>query len=37
MSAPDNNPDQNNKRGNQTMRKKQLKIWFLIPLIIFLA
>ena len=35
MSAPDNNPDQNNKRSSQTLRKKQLKIWFLIPLIIF--
>jgi len=25
------------KKGNQTMKKSQIRIWFLIPLIIFAA
>ncbi len=39
MSAPDNAPNQNssenNKSGGKTMNKNQLKVWFLVPLIIF--
>ncbi len=31
MTSPDSAPDQNHK----TLNKKQLKIWFLIPLIVF--
>ena len=41
MSTPDNSPDHNNSQkkvtGSQTMKKKQIKIWFLIPLIVFLG
>lgn len=35
MSNPNNGPEQNSKLGRQTVRKKQLKIWFLVPLIFF--
>lgn len=38
MSKPDktfNQNDRQNSHSNKTMNKKQLKIWFLIPLIIF--
>ncbi|MDN6275835.1 DsbE family thiol:disulfide interchange protein [Psychrobacter sp.] len=40
--STDNNPSDNsankgNKPGNKTMKKKQMKIWFLIPLIVFIG
>ncbi|WP_350560653.1 DsbE family thiol:disulfide interchange protein [Psychrobacter sp. CAL346-MNA-CIBAN-0220] len=39
MSTPDNTPNQNDsqnrKQSGKTINKKQLKIWFLIPLIVF--
>ncbi|ERL56293.1 DsbE family thiol:disulfide interchange protein [Psychrobacter aquaticus] len=41
MSASNNAPDQNDKQdkisGTKTMNKKQLKLWFLIPLIVFIG
>jgi len=38
MSTPNNAPNQQNKRSDaNTMKKKQLKLWFLIPLIVFLG
>ncbi len=39
MSTSDNTPNpnshQNNERHTKTMNRKQLKVWFLIPLIVF--
>jgi len=41
MSTPNNAPDQNGKQKKisnpKTMNKKQLKLWFLIPLIVFIG
>ncbi|WP_201597806.1 DsbE family thiol:disulfide interchange protein [Psychrobacter vallis] len=41
MSTSNNGPDQNDKQdkisGTKTMKKKQLKLWFLIPLIVFIG
>ncbi|WP_201527858.1 DsbE family thiol:disulfide interchange protein [Psychrobacter frigidicola] len=41
MTTPENTPDpnssQNDRRSPKTMNKKQLKVWFLIPLIVFLG
>ena len=38
MNTSNNSPDQKDKRsGTKTMKKKQLRLWFLIPLIVFLG
>lgn len=37
MTTSDHTPDPNNKSHTKTMNKKQLKVWFLIPLIVFLG
>jgi len=38
MNTSNNSPDQQDKRsGTKTMKKKQLRLWFLIPLIVFLG
>ncbi len=37
MSTSDNTPNQNNTDANKIIKKKGMKIWFLIPMVVFLG